>query len=189
MTLNYKSLSLQFCYTACWCNLKDKQTKISTNVYELQLSMTAGCSMITSSYISIYSHVNVRRLEASLVDVVEGERLSGVGAVLVHLHSGPVASLWIWLSLRLLPPCCHDLWQGEGHGARDQMEECKVVAAGCCCFRTVGGLSLPYERLLTSSNPWCTHSPSDLRRQHHVLLLHLQRMQKSKAAIWRMTYL
>lgn len=74
-----------------------------------------------------------------------------------------------------------------------QMEECKVVAAGCFCFRTVGGLSPPYERLLgnvlTSSNPWCTHSPSDLRRQHHVLLLHLQRMQKSRAAIWCMAYL
>lgn len=49
--------------------------------------------MITSSYISIYSHVNVRWLEASLVDIVEGESLSGVGAVLIHLHSSPVASL------------------------------------------------------------------------------------------------
>ena len=32
--------------------------------------------------------MDVRRLEAALVDVVEGEGLRGVGAVLVHLHRG-----------------------------------------------------------------------------------------------------
>lgn len=64
-----------------------------------------------------YSHVDVRRLEASLVDVVESEGLSGVGAVLVHLHRRPAASLGVRLSLRLLPPCRHDLGQGKSHGA------------------------------------------------------------------------
>lgn len=55
------------------------------------------------------SHVDVWRLEASLVDVVEGEGLSGVGAIFVYLHRCPVASLGLRLSLRLLPSRCHDL--------------------------------------------------------------------------------
>lgn len=59
--------------------------------------------------VPIDSHVDVWRLEASLVDVVEGEGLRGVGAVLVHFHRCPAASLTMGLSLRLLPPRCHDL--------------------------------------------------------------------------------
>lgn len=55
------------------------------------------------------SHVNMRRLESSLVDVVEGEGLCGVGAVLVHLHGRTAAPLAVGLSLGLLPPGCHDL--------------------------------------------------------------------------------
>lgn len=43
--------------------------------------------------VPIDSHVDVRRLEASLVDVVKGEGLRGVGAVLVHFHRRPAASL------------------------------------------------------------------------------------------------
>lgn len=39
----------------------------------------------------IYSHVHMRRLKASLVDVVEGEGLSGVSAIFIHLHQHPVA--------------------------------------------------------------------------------------------------
>lgn len=55
------------------------------------------------------SHVNVRRLESTLVDVVEGECLRGVGAVLVHLHRRAAAPLPVGLSLGLLPPGGHDL--------------------------------------------------------------------------------
>lgn len=55
------------------------------------------------------SHVDVWRLEAALVDVVEGEGLRGVGAVLVHLHRRPGAALGGGLALRLLPPRRHDL--------------------------------------------------------------------------------
>ena len=61
------------------------------------------------SNVSVYSHVDVWRLEAPLVDVVEGEGLRGVGAVLVHLHRRPAAPLGVSLSLRLLPPGRHDL--------------------------------------------------------------------------------
>lgn len=53
--------------------------------------------------------MDVWRLEAALVDVVEGEGLRGVGAVLVHLHRRPGAALGGRLSLRLLPPRRHDL--------------------------------------------------------------------------------
>lgn len=42
---------------------------------------------------SVYSHVDMWWLEASLVDVVEGKGLSGVRAVLVYLYRRPVASL------------------------------------------------------------------------------------------------
>lgn len=57
-------------------------------------------------------------LEASLVDVVEGEGLGGVCAVFIHFHRRLVASLGLGLSLRLLPSRCHNLRQGEGHGTR-----------------------------------------------------------------------
>lgn len=57
---------------------------------------------------ALYSHVDVWWLEASLVDVVEGEGLRGVGAVLVHLHHRPGAALGAGLGLRLLPPRRHD---------------------------------------------------------------------------------
>lgn len=43
-------------------------------------------------------HLHVRRLEAALVDVVEGEGLGGVGAVLVHLDDEPAV---------LVPPGGH----------------------------------------------------------------------------------
>lgn len=69
---------------------------------------------------STYSHVHVRWLKASLVDIVESKGLSGVGAVLINFHSHPAASWRVWLSLRLLSPRRHDLWQGEGHGTCDQ---------------------------------------------------------------------
>ena len=70
----------------------------------------------------VYSHVDVRRLEAALVDVVEGEGLRGVGAVLVHLHCGggrrppgaappsgppPLGLLTLLLLLLLLPACAN----------------------------------------------------------------------------------
>ena len=54
--------------------------------------------MILHSFLQarwIYSHVHVWWLEASLIDVVESEGLSGVGAVLVHLHRCPAASLGV----------------------------------------------------------------------------------------------
>lgn len=54
------------------------------------------------------SHVDVWRLEAALVDVVEGEGLRGVGAVLVHLYRRPGAALGGRRALRLLPPRRHD---------------------------------------------------------------------------------
>lgn len=63
------------------------------------------------------SHVNVRRLEAALVDVVEGEGLRGVGAVLVHLHRRAAPPLAVGLGLGLLPPGRHDLRQSESHDA------------------------------------------------------------------------
>lgn len=53
--------------------------------------------------------MNVWRLESSLVNVVEGEGLRGIGAVLVHLHRRAAATLAMGLSLGLLPPGCHDL--------------------------------------------------------------------------------
>lgn len=56
----------------------------------------------------VYSHVDVWRLEASLVDVVEGEGLCGVGAVLIHLHRRPGAALGAGLGLRLLTSRRHD---------------------------------------------------------------------------------
>lgn len=55
------------------------------------------------------SHVNVWWLESSLVNVVEGESLRRIGAVLVHLHRRAAAALAVGLSLGLLPPGCHDL--------------------------------------------------------------------------------
>lgn len=61
--------------------------------------------------------MNVWRLESSLVDVVEGEGLRGVGAVFVHLHRRAATPLAMGLSLGLLPPGCHDLRQGESHDA------------------------------------------------------------------------
>ncbi len=74
---------------------------------------------VAYGFLQPYSHMDVWRLEASLVDVVEGEGLSGVGAVLVYLHCRPAASLGVRLTLWLLPPRCHDLWQSEGHGTGD----------------------------------------------------------------------
>lgn len=61
--------------------------------------------------------MDVRRLEAALVDVVEGEGLRGVGAILVHLHRRPGAALDGGLTLRLLPPRRHDFRESEGHDA------------------------------------------------------------------------
>lgn len=61
--------------------------------------------------------MNVRRLESSLVDVVESEGLRGVGTVLVHLHRSAAAPLTMGLSLGLLPPGRHDLRQSESHDA------------------------------------------------------------------------
>lgn len=52
--------------------------------------------------------MDVWRLEAALVDVVEGEGLCGVGAVLVHLHRRPGPALAGQRTLRLLPPGRHD---------------------------------------------------------------------------------
>lgn len=69
----------------------------------------------------VYSHVDVWRLEASLVDVVEGEGLCGVGAVLIHLHRRPGTALGTGLGLRLLTSCRHDFWQSEGHGGREEL--------------------------------------------------------------------
>lgn len=63
-----------------------------------------GCAgAITAPW---YLHLHVRGLEASLVNVVEGESLRGVGAVLIHLDDEPAV---------LVPPGCHDVGLGEGH--------------------------------------------------------------------------
>lgn len=48
----------------------------------------------------------MRWLEAALVDVVEGEGLGGVGAVLVHLDDEPAV---------LVPPSGHHVGLGECH--------------------------------------------------------------------------
>lgn len=77
-----------------------------------------------------YSHVDLWRLEASLVDVVEGEGLSGVGAVFVYFHCRPVASLGLQLSLRLLPSGCHYLRQGKGHGTGTRSEKVEGSEVG-----------------------------------------------------------
>lgn len=53
-----------------------------------------------------YLHLHMRWLEAALVDVVEGEGLGGVGAVLVHLDEKPAV---------LVPPCGHHMGLGERH--------------------------------------------------------------------------
>lgn len=95
---------------------------------------------------SFYSHVNMWRLEASLVNVVEGEGLGGVGAVLVHLHRCPVAPLRMWLSLRLLPPRCHNLWQGEGHDTGIGSDHCWL------CFRWAAAAR---EKVLRGSGSNC----------------------------------
>lgn len=95
------------------------------------------------------SHVDVWRLEASLVDVVEGEGLRGVGAVLVHFHRRPAASLAVGLSLslRLLPPRRHDLRQGEGHdtGGAGERTSARGVRWG-----TFSSLSLFFHFRMTS---------------------------------------
>lgn len=52
------------------------------------------------------------RLEATLVDVVEGEGLSRVGAVFVHLYNSSSSSL----RLLLLSSGCHDFGKCESHG-------------------------------------------------------------------------
>lgn len=59
-----------------------------------------------------FLHVDVGRLEATLVDVVEGEGLSGVGTVFVHLHHSSSSSL----RLLLLSSGCHDFRKCESHG-------------------------------------------------------------------------
>lgn len=59
-----------------------------------------------------FLHVDVGRLEATLVDVVEGEGLSRVGAVFVHLHHSSSSSL----RLLLLSSGCHDFRKCESHG-------------------------------------------------------------------------
>lgn len=45
-------------------------------------------------------------LKASLVNVVERERLCGVGAILIHLGDE---------STVLMPPRCHNVWLGKRH--------------------------------------------------------------------------
>lgn len=65
--------------------------------------------------------MDVWGLEASLVDVVEGEGLRGVGAVLVHLHRRPGAALAAGRGLRLLTSGRHDFGQSEGHGGREEL--------------------------------------------------------------------
>ncbi len=56
--------------------------------------------------------MDVGRLEATLVDVVEGEGLSRVSAVFVHLYHSSSASL----RLLLLSSGCHDFRKCESHG-------------------------------------------------------------------------
>lgn len=56
--------------------------------------------------------MDVRRLEATLVDVVEGEGLSRVSAVFVHLYHSSSTSL----RLLLLSSGCHDFRKCESHG-------------------------------------------------------------------------
>ncbi len=56
--------------------------------------------------------MDVGRLEATLVDVVEGECLSRVSAVFVHLYHSSSASL----RLLLLSSGCHDFRKCESHG-------------------------------------------------------------------------
>lgn len=59
-----------------------------------------------------FLHVDVGRLEATLVDVVEGEGLSWVGAVFVHLYHSSSSSL----RLLLLSSGSHDFRKCESHG-------------------------------------------------------------------------
>lgn len=128
--------------------------------------------------VSIDSHVDVWRLETSLVDVVEGEGLRGVGAVLVHFHRCPAASLAVGLSLRLLPPRCHDLRQGESHDTGDAGER---TSARGVRWGKFSGLSLFFHFRMTSpslgrgtltdSNPRWARSRSKLRRKHHLVCL------------------
>lgn len=59
-----------------------------------------------------FLHVDVGRLEATLVDVVEGEGLSWVGAVFIHLYHSSSSSL----RLLLLSSGCHDFRKCESHG-------------------------------------------------------------------------
>lgn len=92
-------------------------TQINTDLIRILLSLQPNasfqqtlpfrrCGRIRTQQLD--SHVDVWRLEAPLVDVVEGEGLRGVGAVLVHLHRRPGAALGGGLTLRLLPPRRHD---------------------------------------------------------------------------------
>lgn len=139
--------------------------KCKIRLYNRKIKHVQG---LQGSKVFTNSHVDVRRLEASLVDVVEGEGLSGVGAVLVHLYSHPAASLSVWLSLWMLPPHSHDFWQGEGHFLCDQSrgtwgEQCVscflLVASGCVCLS---------RRCWEVSWIHSAHSHSDLRSEHHL---------------------
>lgn len=107
------------------------------------------------------SHVDVWRLEAALVDVVEGEGLGGVGAVLVHLHGRPAPALAGLRTLRLLPPGRHDFGQREGHAAaREKRLSFQRLAETAPSLRTGVQTDWDSER---------AHSHTEWRREHHLL--------------------
>jgi len=71
--------------------------------------------------------VDVGRLEATLVDVVEGEGLSWVGAVFVHLYHSSSSSL----RLLLLSSGCHDFRKCESHGNTHTLSLPLLQARAC----------------------------------------------------------
>lgn len=84
--------------------------------------------------------MDVRWLEAALVDVVEGEGLGGVGTVLVHLHR-PTRRSAPLLLLLLLPAGRHDLRQSERHVNTTRRRGGGWGAGGrvCCYLAEQGG--------------------------------------------------
>lgn len=91
-------------------------------------------------------------LEASLVNVVERERLRGVGAVLIHLDDEPAV---------LVPPGCHDVGLGEGH----------VCARARRPQATIAAISLrrgpaPWQPPAQPARPASKHLQTG-ERQHH----------------------